>query len=263
VLSLCESQLLSGEVSALGIPSIDGYNSYFLRDYARFADLSQGERLREHIIAYPRIGAVPFAPLNWDLLGMLNVTEIASCDQLSDDPRIRLTGERDPFLLYRNIAAVGRAVPVCRVDYADSDPAVQTLLTRPVGDAGAPIEAWPASPAVARVETIVRPCAGIRDAPIQLLTSDAPDGILRFTISLPSPRVLLLGEPYYWERRAFIDGVETDVRRVNLALSAVAVPQGTHVVEVRYVPTSLYAGATLTFISVVLLMMRRRLRQLP
>jgi uncharacterized membrane protein YfhO len=77
--------------------------------------------------------------------------------------------------------------------------------------------------------------------------------------------VLLLSEPSYPERRAWVDGVETPVVKANTALSAICVPAGRHVVELRYVPTALMAGASITGVTALVwigatILTRRRKR---
>jgi uncharacterized membrane protein YfhO len=54
---------------------------------------------------------------------------------------------------------------------------------------------------------------------------------------------VFLSEPYYRERRAFVDGERVSPVLANVAFMAVPVPAGIHRVELRLVPTTLYAGA--------------------
>jgi uncharacterized membrane protein YfhO len=57
---------------------------------------------------------------------------------------------------------------------------------------------------------------------------------------------MFLSEPYYPERRAWIDGVATPVQKVSVALSAVSVGPGTHLLELRFVPTTFYLGVLIS-----------------
>ena len=63
------------------------------------------------------------------------------------------------------------------------------------------------------------------------------------------------------ERRAWVDGVETPIEKVNVALSAVHVDAGAHTVDVEYVPSSLRLGAAISAATIMLwvaIAMRRR-----
>lgn len=115
VLSLCENRVHALELAALGIPTIDGYNSYFLADYARLAYRARGLTPPEHTAQFPRIGATPEMP---DLLTLnqLNVTEIISCAPLEHEA-LRLSQAAGPFFLYENVRAGARVTGVdCPAD---------------------------------------------------------------------------------------------------------------------------------------------------
>jgi hypothetical protein len=102
------------------------------------------------------------------------------------------------------------------------------------------------------------------DAVIDVLVADTPTGRFRFRVSSPVPRMLLLSEPYYPERRAWVDGVETPIEKANVALSAIPIAAGIHLVELRFVPTSLYVGAALSFATLTLWLVmtaRKRVRR--
>src|SRR5262249_24507652 len=84
---------------------------------------------------------------------------------------------------------------------------------------------------------------------IEVMTADTPTGRLRARVALPAASTLLLSEPFYPERRAWVDGVATPIEKSDVALSSIAVPAGTHVVELAFVPTSLYWGAGISLIT--------------
>ncbi len=62
---------------------------------------------------------------------------------------------------------------------------------------------------------------------------------------------LVLLDSYYPGWSAYLDGAEVEVLRANYAFRAVAVPEGSHVVEFRYRPKSFYWGFSLTLITLV------------
>ena len=222
VLSLCEDRIQTGELTALGVPSVDGYNSYFLGDYARLAVLARGEQPPAQLKAFERIGAGTVPP-DFDVLNALNVTEIIACEAL-EQPGLELLMQRERFRLYRNTRALGRVAVSC-------EPNPDGIVSSTCGDG----------------------------AEIEILAGDSPRGRLEFRVSLPVARTLLLSEPYYPERKAWVDGVETPIEKVNVALSAVHVGAGIHDVELEYVPTSLHLGTAIST-SVLLLWIAASIR---
>ena len=217
VLSLCENQLQTSEISALGIPSVDGYNSYFLGDYAKLAQRVRGDDGSEQILAFPRMAGTP--PKDIELASALNVTDILSCEPLAL-PGVTLAGERDGIYLYKNTGAVGRAAVRCEQD-------------------GDRLLDW-------------RPTCSDPETVIEVLAADSSDGRLRVQVELPEARTLVLAEPFYPERRAWVDGVPTRIQKANIGLSAVKVSAGLHTVELRYVPVSLIWGALVTVVTLLL-----------
>ena len=94
-----------------------------------------------------------------------------------------------------------------------------------------------------------RPC-GSRGT-VNVVAQDRPDGKVVADVDAPVAGDVYLGEPHYRGRRAYVDGVAVDVRRVNVAFTAVPVPAGRHRVELRYVPNSFYAGAAISSLSLI------------
>jgi uncharacterized membrane protein YfhO len=58
--------------------------------------------------------------------------------------------------------------------------------------------------------------------------------------------LLVLGEVYYPWWRASVDGQDVDVIRVNHAMVGVPVPAGSHLVRLRLVPVSVWAGGAVS-----------------
>ena len=217
VLSLCENLLLPGEISALGVPSVDGYNSYFLGDYARLARKVLGDETSEQSLGFPRMAVR--LPENVNVVSALNVTDVVSCEPVAL-PGLVPVGEREGLYLYKNIGALGRAALRCELG-------------------GLPLDEW--------ALTCNDPMATIR-----VLEADTSTGVLRLYVSLSEARTLVLSEPFYPERRAWVDGIATPLEKANIALSSVRVGAGSHVVKLRYVPTSLLWGSVIS-VAVLLL----------
>lgn len=69
---------------------------------------------------------------------------------------------------------------------------------------------------------------------------------LRWMVFTDEPALLLVSELHYPGWRATVDGEPVELLRANIALRAVLVPPGDHVVEMRYEPTSFRYGALLS-----------------
>jgi uncharacterized membrane protein YfhO len=98
-------------------------------------------------------------------------------------------------------------------------------------------------------------------ASVETTVRDTPGGALSVNVQSSGPGMLVLSEPYYSERRAWIDGVATPLLRANLAFSAVLVPGGAHRVDLDFSPDRLYLGIALSLITAALiagLELRRR-----
>ena len=85
-----------------------------------------------------------------------------------------------------------------------------------------------------------------------MLEADTPRGELRLRVTLPADGMLVLAEPYYVERRARVDGMPAAVEKANMALSAVPVKAGAHLVELLYVPTGLRWGAGISLATLLI-----------
>jgi hypothetical protein len=84
-------------------------------------------------------------------------------------------------------------------------------------------------------------------ADVEVLIADQPDGHVAAVVDAPmTGGFVFFSEPYYRERRAFVDGAPAAAYRANLAFTAVPVPAGRHRVELQMVPTSFHAGVGLS-----------------
>jgi len=88
------------------------------------------------------------------------------------------------------------------------------------------------------------PCAAPADVVVE--TVDRPDGHVAVRVTAPSDGYLFFSEPFYPDRRAYIDGARVGAVKADLAFTAVAVPAGEHHVELRVTPTSFYLGSLIS-----------------
>jgi hypothetical protein len=78
---------------------------------------------------------------------------------------------------------------------------------------------------------------------------DIGDDIVTINATTSAPRLLVLTDLYYPGWHAYIDGVETDMHQVNTLFRGVVVPEGTHVVKMKYEPRAFYVGQAITIVS--------------
>jgi uncharacterized membrane protein YfhO len=90
---------------------------------------------------------------------------------------------------------------------------------------------------------------------IQLVKND--NEVVSYTSNASTNQFAVFSEVYYdkgW--RAFIDGKESPIVKVNYVLRGLAVPAGKHAIEFRFEPQGYYTGKTLTNIfSVVVILL--------
>jgi Bacterial membrane protein YfhO len=97
--------------------------------------------------------------------------------------------------------------------------------------------------------TGTRPCAA--SGTVDVTTQNRLDGRLDAVVHATVPGYVFLSEPYYPERRAFIDDQPVAALKANLAFTAIPVPAGTHRLELRYVPTSFRLGVGISVLTLL------------
>jgi len=96
---------------------------------------------------------------------------------------------------------------------------------------------------------------------VDITVQNQPDGRLVADVQSPLPGYVFLSEPFYSERRAFIDGQPVTPLKANLSFTAVPVSAGAHRLELRYVPDSFRLGLGVSALTLVVwagLSLRRR-----
>jgi len=89
-------------------------------------------------------------------------------------------------------------------------------------------------------------------ATIQLVKND--NDIIQYSFAANSNQFAVFSEIYYaagW--KAFIDGKEAPIVKVNYVLRGLAVPAGNHQIEFRFEPQGYYTGRKITSIATILL----------
>lgn len=90
-----------------------------------------------------------------------------------------------------------------------------------------------------------RPCDRTGAAMVPPADEGDDRGRIRAIVDAPVAGLVFFSDAYYPARQAFVDGRPTAARKANLAFTAVPVPAGQHVVELRYVPARFHLGAAL------------------
>jgi hypothetical protein len=86
---------------------------------------------------------------------------------------------------------------------------------------------------------------------IAVAVEDQRDGRFAADVEAPVAGYAFLSEPFYPERKAYVDGQPVTPVRANLAFTAVPVPAGAHRLEMRYVPDSFRIGLAISMLTLV------------
>ena len=71
----------------------------------------------------------------------------------------------------------------------------------------------------------------------------------RYLVEAGAPCLLVVSNVYYPWWRASVDGEAVDVTRANHTLLTVPVPPGSHIVQFRLVPVTIWVGAAVTMLT--------------
>jgi hypothetical protein len=86
---------------------------------------------------------------------------------------------------------------------------------------------------------------------VTVATMNRADGLVRLLVDASERALVFFSEPYYPERRVWVDDVEQPLVLVNTAFAGVQVEPGRHVVELRFVPTAQRWGSALSVLTLV------------
>jgi hypothetical protein len=247
VLSICQSSITANAMMSLKVPTVDGHNSAFLRRYADYAAVVQGGAVGEQYTSFPNLGAGAL-PRRMNLMDALNVTHIHSCRPLDD--RYPLVQATSSWQIYGNPSALQRAYWVCQVERVSNEQRAARALRENGFDPSRQAVVVAGDPGVDDLHSPTESCT--LGGEVHVLTRDTPAGELAMNVDSPGGGLLVVAETYYPEREAWVDGQKAPLVRANLALNALALTPGPHLVELRYVPSSLYLGTAISVLGAVL-----------
>jgi hypothetical protein len=133
------------------------------------------------------------------------------------------------FVIHQAVVAVSHQDAWARIHEAEFDPAMTVVL-----EGGESLD----------VRTD-------RQAEVQVVRYD--QGALSIEVSNPAQGYLFLSDPFYPGWRAEVDGEPAEIIRANYAFRAVAVPPGTHQVNMTFRPGTWVAGLSITVLTVLAL----------
>ncbi|MCX7856004.1 MAG: YfhO family protein, partial [Anaerolineae bacterium] len=151
------------------------------------------------------------------------------------DPPLYLECLNKPFPRYRLVyesIAFDDETAVRALKDGQFDPFQVVILDRP----------WP-----------VQPSASLPLSPAVQVLSRETDG-LQLWVQIPRSGFLVVGDPWYPGWRARVDGEPVPVLRAYLALRAVPLTAGEHIVRLYYQPSSFHLGLALSLLSLCGLM---------
>jgi hypothetical protein len=215
---------------------IGGYNSGILGGYDTFLRTVTKEPSKWTTTILSADSEVDSRAL--DFLGVRYV--VYSANRTPEE--YSLVSSNDGYGLYANRNPLSRAFIVYEVQVANDGAARQILQNGDFDYAKTVVLAQPPS--------LDLPAPG--DGSISIQQYVPTSGALTMTARTSRPGILVLSEPYYRERRVWINGNEAETLRANLGFIAVELPEGEHRVELRYVPSSLFLGGGITIVTILM-----------
>lgn len=227
----------------LGLHDVQGYNPAQIERYRVLFEVVNGLERDYHEALIYQSGLLS------PLLDMLNVRYIlVPANMRTDQPGLSTlfaslpeVFRNDEVRVLENVHALPRAWLVHTAQQVDEQAATSFLSYRSfdprrvvlLEGAPPPLEQPPAG----SIESVE-------------VTEYGADRV-RLTVEAASPGVVVLGDVFDPGWKAYVDGQRVDVYAANLALRAVAVPAGSHVVEFRYEPLSLRVGMAISGLSLL------------
>jgi hypothetical protein len=217
---------------------VGGYDQLTLRNYNEFINFSQGLPVDQpnFVMVVNR-----FSPL----LRLLNVKYYVLESTVSLElPDFRLVFQNGKYKVYRDGKALPRSFVVHDVRVITGRDAALQAMASPAFN--------PTSVAI-----VNEAVTGLLSGPA--LRSSAPRVVedspkkVHVEADLKQAGLLVLADVYYPGWKAFVDGREARIYRVNHAMRGVFLSSGRHVAEFRYDPLSFKIGALISLASLVLI----------
>ena len=221
-----------------GIENVGGYDAIVVKQYNEFVNFAQGIPVEE-----PNFVMVirQWAPL----LRLLNVRYyVLDPTTRLDTSGLQRVFENARYNVYRDTHALPRSFIVHDVRTMKTREAIFQALSNPAFNPATTAfldEALNDAPKDSKVQS---PVPRIVARSLNTVVMDA---------QLSASGLLVLADAYYPGWKAYVDGRESNIYRVNHVMRGVLIPPGRHRVEFRYEPFSLKLGAAISLAAVLAL----------
>jgi len=218
------------------VDNVGGYDALVIKNYSELVNFALGIPLDEPNLV---MGISSVSPI----FNLLNVKYyVIPSEAAIAPPRLDLLFQSKRYTVYLNDSALPRSFVVHDVRVIrEKDSILKTLASpafNPLSTAlvEEPLEKLPNNPAVRS------PLPRIIRRSLNRVVIDARPN---------AAALLVLGDSYYPGWKAYVDGAETKIYRVNYAMRGVLLSEGHHVVEFRYLPLSFRIGAVISVMSLL------------
>lgn len=242
--------LLPNLTRAWGIPAASGTGSLGIQRYVEIMGMGPSGKTSPDVLSMAHRGIDLFAVRY--VLVREDTSLVGELEQHSD--RWERIGnlhyyESDPdtyYVLLRNRRALPHAWCAPEVLEIRSVEALEAIRTGRLPDSS---DFDPSRTVM--VESDIFATSDVRSSDRQggVVTADAAER--RYAVNASAPCMLVLSEVYYPWWRATIDGAPAEPVRVNYAMTGVAVPPGSHTVRLSIRPISVWIGATVTGVALL------------
>ena len=214
-------------LSAYGIETVQGYDPLFLKDYSRLIS-SWNENKKVDAGNFNRI----ITPQNYQspISNLLNVKYVASFDDISQTGFKKIFQEGETKI-FANENAFGRAFLVNEIiKVKDKDAELEKLFEE---NTNLETVAFSSEINFPKKKTIDTGTIRFESYSDQQFT---------FKVNVLEEAPLVISNIYYPGWKAYINGEQTPIYRVNYLLQAIIVPSGENSVEFKFLPRSFYNG---------------------
>jgi hypothetical protein len=221
-----------------GTASIVGYSSIVFRDYRAYLAALEGVSVEKLEARAPML-----KNHRSPLVDHLNVKYVVSKKAI-DDPALRLVRDGE-YKIYQKKRFAPRAYVAHRAEtIPDGQKALARLRQTAYG--GRAILEKDAGP--------IRPLPAGVSAPVPEVVRDGPNALTVRANAL-ADGLLVVSEVNYPGWKAFVDGREAPILRTNYLFQGVLLPRGRHTVRLVYAPPSLRAGALISGVTVLAMLL--------
>jgi hypothetical protein len=234
--------LLPNLTRAWGIPAASGTGSLGIQRYVEIMGMGPSGATAPDVLSSAQRGIDLFA-VRYVLVR--EDSSLASALEQQPERWQRIENlhyyETDPdtyYTLWRNHRAMPRAWCVPQVLEIDSGDALKAIRTGRLSGYG---DFDPSRTAMIDPGVFASSDGRSSNEAGGVVMADA--GEYRYTVNASAPCMLVLSEVYYPWWRASIDGESAEPVRVNYAMTGIAVPRGSHLIRLSMRPISIWIGA--------------------